>query len=104
MAGTFEQLTADTILAPFLMIAECSALVPTMKPVTLCRKMTGVLLIIISSVAVVQKWECVLRLIAKPDELGALRRFVTVDHGDSVGDYTHLMSCMYVSEELISHM
>lgn len=44
MAGTLEQLTAETIWAPFLMMAECSALEPTMKPVTLCRKMMGVLL------------------------------------------------------------
>ena len=45
MADTFEQLTADTICAPFFMMAECSALVPTMKPVTLCRKIMGVLLL-----------------------------------------------------------
>lgn len=48
MAGTFEQLTADTICAPFLMMAECSALVPTMKPVTLCRKIIGVFLVIVN--------------------------------------------------------
>jgi hypothetical protein len=48
MAGTFEQLTADTIWAPFLMMAECSALVPTIKPVTLCRKMMGVFLVIVN--------------------------------------------------------
>lgn len=48
MAGTLEQLTADTICAPFFMMAECSALVPTMKPVTLCRKMVGVFLVIVS--------------------------------------------------------
>lgn len=41
IAGTVEQLTADTICAPFLIIAECSALEPTMKPVTLWRKMMG---------------------------------------------------------------
>jgi hypothetical protein len=44
MAGTFEQLTAETIWAPFLMMAECSALEPTMKPVTLCRKIMGTFL------------------------------------------------------------
>lgn len=48
MAGTFEQLTADTIWAPFLMMAECSALVPTIKPVTLCRKMMGVFLVMVN--------------------------------------------------------
>jgi hypothetical protein len=41
MAGTLEQLTAETIWAPFLMMAECSALEPTMNPVTLCKKMMG---------------------------------------------------------------
>lgn len=41
MAGTLEVLTAETIWAPFLMMAECSALEPTMKPVTLWRKMMG---------------------------------------------------------------
>ena len=44
MAGTFEQLTAETIWAPFLIMAECSALEPTMKPVTLCRKIMGTFL------------------------------------------------------------
>ena len=44
MAGTLEVLTAETIWAPFLMMAECSALEPTMKPVTLCRKIMGTFL------------------------------------------------------------
>ena len=93
IAGTFEQLTAETIWAPFLMMAECSALVPTMKPVTLCKKIMGVLLVIVRLVAVVQKTKYYLRLIAKPDELSALGRFITVDHGDSVGNDAHLVSC-----------
>jgi len=54
MADTFEQLTADTICAPFLIMAECSALLPTMKPVTLCRKMMGVLLVVVSLATVVE--------------------------------------------------
>lgn len=44
MWGTVEQLTAETICAPFFMMAECSALGPTMKPVTLWRKIMGVFL------------------------------------------------------------
>lgn len=42
--GTVEQLTAETIWAPYLMIAEPSAFWPTMKPVTLCRNTMGVFL------------------------------------------------------------
>lgn len=42
--GTVEQLTAETSCAPILMIPACSALAPTMNPVTLWRKMMGVFL------------------------------------------------------------
>jgi len=41
MCGIVEQLTADTINAPRLMMPACSALEPTMKPVTLWRKRIG---------------------------------------------------------------
>lgn len=44
MWGTLEQDTAETSWAPTLMIPACSALVPTMNPVTLCRKMIGIFL------------------------------------------------------------
>lgn len=44
MCGTVEQLTADTSWAPILIIPACSALAPTMNPVTLCKKMIGVFL------------------------------------------------------------
>ena len=44
--GTVEQLTAETSWAPILMIPACSALAPTMKPVTLWRKTIGVFLAI----------------------------------------------------------
>lgn len=49
MCGTLEQLTAETIWAPFLMIAACSALEPTMKPVTLWRKIMGRFLMVVSA-------------------------------------------------------
>lgn len=53
----------------------------------------GVSLLIVSLVATIQRWRDFLRLIAKSDELGALGCFVAVDHGDSVGNDTHPMSC-----------
>jgi hypothetical protein len=42
--GTVEQLTAETSWAPILMMPLCSALAPTMKPVTLWRNIIGVFL------------------------------------------------------------
>lgn len=44
ICGTLEQLTAETIWAPFLMMDACSALEPTMNPVTLWKNTMGVFL------------------------------------------------------------
>jgi hypothetical protein len=44
MCGTVEVLTAETIWAPHFMMEACSALEPTMKPVTLWRNIIGVCL------------------------------------------------------------
>ena len=41
MCGTLEQLTAEMNYAPLLMIPECSAFVPTMNPVKLCKNTIG---------------------------------------------------------------
>jgi hypothetical protein len=90
-----EVLTAETIWAPFLMMAECSALEPTMKPVTLCRKIIGTFL------GWVSKWKqyykpCIWcsQLVALANELSPLRGFVAVYDGDSVSDDTNGVSYM----------
>jgi hypothetical protein len=44
MCGTVEVDTAETICAPHFMMEACSALEPTMKPVTFWRKIMGVCL------------------------------------------------------------
>lgn len=75
------------------MMAECSALVPTMKPVTLCRKIMGVFLVVVNLAFLVLRKAYCSRLITKADELSALGRFIAVNHGDPIGDDAHLMSC-----------
>ena len=87
MAGTLEVLTAETIWAPFLMMAECSALEPTMKPVTLCRKIMGTFLDGVSRWVQDDKFGLwCSQLVALADELSPLRSFVTVYDRDSVAD------------------
>lgn len=93
--GTLEQLTAETICAPFLIIAECSALVPTMNPVTLCRKSIGKFLRqsqLRTSLHQSRGLEARLRLIAEPDELGAFGSLVSIDDRNPVGYDADIMA------------
>lgn len=76
ICGTVEQLTADTSWAPILIIPACSALAPTMKPVTLCRKMMGVFLSV--SWDIVRDKDMDILLVACADKLRGLRGFIRV--------------------------
>lgn len=77
ICGTVEQLTADTSWAPILIIPACSALAPTMKPVTLWRNTMGVFLRLLAGCRPGQRNRDIL-LVACADELRCLGGFVRV--------------------------
>ena len=60
----------------------------------------GVLLLSVNIIFFNSEADVCLRLIAKPDEMGTLGRFVAIDHRNAVGNDAHLMSCPGVREEL----
>lgn len=86
-------LTAETICAPFLMMADCSALEPTMNPVTLWRNMMGVSLLS-SQQSKVKRTAAVvgLLLIAQSNKLGAFRCFIAIDDRCLVRDDADFVS------------
>ena len=92
MCGTEEQETADTSCAPALIMPACSALAPTMKPVTLCKKMIGVFLRNKLSIPLRLKlWAKVsdlrhLLLVAKANELSSLNSLLWIDDRELICD------------------
>jgi hypothetical protein len=94
MWGTVEQLTAETNCAPRLMILACSAFEPTMKPVTLCRKIKGMFLSHKKLVGLDRSHAgSDLLLIAHADELSAFACLVWVDNWSLIGNDSNSMSC-----------